>query len=176
MNLPELKIGDLTARHPIVQGGMGIGISLSGLAGAVAKEGGVGIISAAQPGFNEPDFFNSSFKANCRALTKELKKARKIAPEGIIGVNIMSRGYYYDDYVKCAIEGGADLIVSGAGLPWTSPVSWRAPILRSLPSYPRPRRPGCSSMSGQSTITARRIWSSSKAPRPAAIWATPASR
>ena len=121
MNLPELKIGDLTARHPIVQGGMGIGISLSGLAGAVAKEGGVGIISAAQPGFNEPDFFNSSFKANCRALTKELKKAREIAPEGIIGVNIMSRGYYYDDYVKCAIEGGADLIVSGAGLPMDLP-------------------------------------------------------
>lgn len=77
MNLPELKIGDLTARHPIVQGGMGIGISLSGLAGAVAKEGGVGIISAAQPGFNEPDFFNSSFKANCRALTKELKRPGK---------------------------------------------------------------------------------------------------
>lgn len=121
MNLPELKIGDLTARFPIVQGGMGIGISLSGLAGAVAKEGGVGIISAAQPGFNEPDFFNNSFGANCRALTKELKKAREIAPEGIIGVNIMSRGYYYDDYVKCAVEGGADLIVSGAGLPMDLP-------------------------------------------------------
>lgn len=74
MKLPELKIGDLTARYPIVQGGMGIGISLSGLAGAVAKEGGVGIISAAQPGFNEPDFFASSFKANCRILKQELKK------------------------------------------------------------------------------------------------------
>ncbi len=121
MNLPALKIGDLTARYPIVQGGMGIGISLSGLAGAVAKEGGVGIISAAQPGFNEPDFLHNSFGANCRALTRELKKAREIAPEGIIGVNIMARGYYYDDYVKCAVEGGADLIVSGAGLPMDLP-------------------------------------------------------
>lgn len=121
MKLPELKIGDLTARYPIVQGGMGIGISLSGLAGAVAKEGGVGIISAAQPGFNEPDFFASSFKANCRILKQELKKARETAPNGIIGVNIMSRGYYYDDYVKCAVEGGADLIVSGAGLPMDLP-------------------------------------------------------
>ncbi len=117
MKLPTLQIGDLTARFPIVQGGMGIGISLSGLAGAVAKEGCVGIISAAQPGYNEPDFLRNSFGANCRALTRELKKARDIAPHGIIGVNIMARGYYYDDYVKCAIEGGADLIVSGAGLP-----------------------------------------------------------
>lgn len=117
MKLPTLKIGDLTARVPIVQGGMGIGISMSGLAGAVAKEGAVGIISAAQPGFNEPDFFRNSFGANCRILERELKKAREIAPEGIIGVNIMSRGYYYDDYVRCAIKGGADLIVSGAGLP-----------------------------------------------------------
>ena len=56
MTYPELKIGDLTAKKPIIQGGMGIGISLSGLAGAVAKAGGIGVISTAQIGFREPDF------------------------------------------------------------------------------------------------------------------------
>ncbi|MFR8828583.1 MAG: nitronate monooxygenase [Dialister invisus] len=68
MSLPALHIGELTARIPIIQGGMGIGISLSGLAGAVAKEGGIGVISAAQPGF---DSFTVIFRsktqvaANC---------------------------------------------------------------------------------------------------------------
>ena len=56
MTYPELKSGDLTAKKPIIQGGMGIGISLSRLAGAVAKAGGVGVISTAQIGFREPDF------------------------------------------------------------------------------------------------------------------------
>ena len=52
MKLKPLIIGDITAKVPIIQGGMGIGVSLSGLAGAVAKEGGIGVISAAQPGYN----------------------------------------------------------------------------------------------------------------------------
>ena len=76
MKFPSLKIGDLCARIPIIQGGMGIGVSLSGLAGAVAKEGGIGVISAAQPGYKEEDFFRNTFKANIRALAKHLKKAR----------------------------------------------------------------------------------------------------
>ena len=52
--LPNLKIGNLTAKYPIIQGGMGVGISLSSLAGAVAKAGGIGVISAAQPGWRDP--------------------------------------------------------------------------------------------------------------------------
>ena len=75
MQLPALHIGELTARVPIVQGGMGIGVSLSGLAGAVAREGGVGVISAAQVGFNEPDFMTNTVEANKRALAKQLKTA-----------------------------------------------------------------------------------------------------
>ena len=68
MKFPKLHIGDLTANIPIIQGGMGIGVSLSGLAGAVAKEGGIGVISAAQVGFNEPDFrkpCGSASKCSC---------------------------------------------------------------------------------------------------------------
>lgn len=121
MNLPSLKIGDLTARIPIIQGGMGIGISMSGLAGAVAKEGGIGVISAAQPGFNESDFFTHTFDANYRVLAQHLKKARETARNGIIGVNIMCRGRHYEDYVKCAVKNAADIIFSGAGLPMDLP-------------------------------------------------------
>jgi len=62
--LPELKIGNLVARYPIIQGGMGVGISLSSLAGAVAKAGGIGIISAAQPGWRDPEFARDPLSAN----------------------------------------------------------------------------------------------------------------
>ena len=89
MLMKPLKIGDIEARLPIIQGGMGIGISLGGLAGAVAKEGGVGIISTAQIGFREEDFDQNPKAANLRALKKEYEKARSIAPHGIIGFNIM---------------------------------------------------------------------------------------
>ena len=140
MKFPELHIGELTASVPIIQGGMGIGISLSGLAGAVAKEGAIGVISAAQPGFNEPDFCTNTIKANCRALAFHIKKARATAPEGILRVNIMTKGYNYSDYAKCAVENGADIIFSGAGLPADLPVYVRgtktkiAPIIGSAKS------------------------------------------
>lgn len=121
MSLPSLVIGDLVARVPIIQGGMGIGVSMSGLAGAVAREGGIGVISAAQPGFEEPDFFRNTFEANKRAMVKQLKRAREIAPHGIIGVNMMCRGRHYGEYVRNAVQHGADIIFSGAGLPTTLP-------------------------------------------------------
>lgn len=121
MGYKPLRIGNLTARHPIIQGGMGIGISLSSLAGAVAKEGGIGIISAAQIGFCEPDFDRAPLASNLRAMEQELKKAREIAPDGIIGFNIMVAMKHYEEYVACAARIGADLIISGAGLPTTLP-------------------------------------------------------
>jgi NAD(P)H-dependent flavin oxidoreductase YrpB (nitropropane dioxygenase family) len=85
MNYKPLQIGDLIAERPIVQGGMGVGISLGNLAGAVAKEGGVGIISSAQIGFKEEDFENNPRLANKKAIKKEYEKARRISPNGIIG-------------------------------------------------------------------------------------------
>lgn len=119
--IPSLKIGDLTAKIPIIQGGMGVGISLGGLAGAVAKEGAIGIISTAQIGFREKDFYENPITANLRALGKELEKARKIAPKGMIGFNIMVATNRYEEYVKAAVKAGADLIISGAGLPMDLP-------------------------------------------------------
>lgn len=119
---------------------MGIGISLSSLAGAVAKEGGVGIISAAQIGFREPDFMENTLKANLRAIGKELKKAREIAPDGILGFNMMVAMRHYGEYVKEAVKAGADLIISGAGLPTELPAFVEgaktkiAPIVSSVKS------------------------------------------
>lgn len=121
MNLNSLTIGDLVAKVPIIQGGMGVGVSLSSLAGAVAKEGAIGVISAAQPGYLEEDFRKDSLSANVRALGKHIKKAKEISHGGIIGVNIMWATRNYEEYVKCCIDNGADLIISGAGLPLDLP-------------------------------------------------------
>ncbi len=122
MKYDPLVIGDLVAKVPLIQGGMGVGVSLSGLAGAVAKEGGIGIISTAQIGFKEEDYENNPLEANLRAIKSEILKAKEIAgDEGIIGVNIMVATRYYEKYVKAACEAGVDLIISGAGLPTELP-------------------------------------------------------
>lgn len=143
MNMCEirpLKIGELTAKLPIIQGGMGVGISLSSLAGAVANEGGIGIISTAQIGYREPDFSSDPQAANLRAIGDELKKARAISPKGIIGFNIMVATRGYAEYVKAAVKAGADIIISGAGLPVSLPeyvkgsVTKIAPIVSSIKS------------------------------------------
>ena len=98
------------AKVPVIQGGMGVGISLGNLAGAVAKEGGIGIISAAQPGFKEKDFEKNPLEANLRAVKSEYEKARKLAPNGIIGFNLMVAMEHYEEYVHAVVEAGADLI------------------------------------------------------------------
>lgn len=121
MELQPLKIGELTARIPVIQGGMGVGVSLSGLAGAVAAEGGIGIISTAQIGYRYPEFDNNPIQANLRAIADEIRKAREIAKGGIIGVNIMVATRRYEEYVKAAVEAGVDLIICGAGLPMKLP-------------------------------------------------------
>lgn len=113
----SLTLGCHTAKLPIVQGGMGIGISLSRLAGAVAKCGGVGTISGVQLGYRDPEFTKDPLHANLQAIGRELSHARQIAPEGVIGFNFMSVMNHYDTYVREAIAQGADFIVSGAGLP-----------------------------------------------------------
>lgn len=120
-NFKPLVIGDLKIEKPVIQGGMGVGISLHRLAGAVAKAGGMGIISTAQIGFREPDFKTNFVEANLRAIRNEFKKAREIAPDGAIGFNIMVATKHYDMWVKEAVKAGADAIISGAGLPVSLP-------------------------------------------------------
>lgn len=120
-NFKPLVIGDLKIEKPVIQGGMGVGISLHRLAGAVAKAGGMGLISTAQIGFREPDFKTNFVEANLRAIRNEFKKAREISPEGAIGFNIMVATKHYDMWVKEAVKAGADAIISGAGLPVSLP-------------------------------------------------------
>lgn len=116
----SLNIGSLTAKLPIIQGGMGVGVSLSGLASAVANEGGIGVISAAAIGMHEPDFTTNYLEANIRALKKEIRKARELT-KGILGINIMVALSNFSDMAKTAIEEGIDVIFSGAGLPLNLP-------------------------------------------------------
>lgn len=117
---PPLTIGHLTAPVPIIQGGMGVGISLSGLASAVAEEGGIGVIAAVMVGMDEPDLRTNFREANIRAFRREIRTARE-KTRGILGVNIMVALTNYADFVKTALEEGIDLIISGAGLPLDLP-------------------------------------------------------
>ncbi|CUQ11264.1 NAD(P)H-dependent flavin oxidoreductase [Clostridium baratii] len=138
MNLTPLKIGNLVARLPIIQGGMGVGVSLSGLASAVTNAGGIGIISSAQIGFKENDFDKNPLEANLRALKKHIKLAKEKCNNGIIGVNVMVATKEYAEYIKTAVESGIDLIISGAGMPTMLPKLTKgynvkiAPIVSSL--------------------------------------------
>jgi len=111
----SLKIGDLLIPIPIIQGGMGVGVSLSGLAAAVAREGGVGIISAVGIGMTEPGFRKNFREANKTALRKEIRKARLLS-DGVIGVNIMLAVSDFDDLLNIALEEQVDMAIIGAGL------------------------------------------------------------
>ena len=120
MSCPVLRLGELTAKMPIVQGGMGVGISLSGLASAVANQGGIGVIAGAMIGMREPDVAKNPLEANLRALRTELQRARELS-SGIIGVNIMVALTTFSQMVRTAIEEKADVIFAGAGLPLEMP-------------------------------------------------------
>ena len=121
MNIPELKIGNLTAKMPIVQGGMGVGVSLSSLASAVANCGGIGVISAVEPGFNLKDYYKNKFQSNIDGLTHHIRRAKELAPDGIIGVNIMTALTNFEDMVKVSVKEKIDIIFAGAGMPMKLP-------------------------------------------------------
>ena len=100
MKLPELKIGNLVAKVPIVQGGMAVRISTSRLAAAVANEGGIGIIAATGMSPEE--------------LRMEIRKARELT-KGLIGINCLFAVREFALLVRTAIQEKIDLVVSGAG-------------------------------------------------------------
>ncbi len=134
-----IKVGDKKSKYPIIQGGMGVGVSAHNLAGNVSKEGGIGIISTADIGYLEHDFEKEPMKANLRAIGKEIRKAREIAGEDkIIGVNIMVALKNYSEIVKECVKQKIDLIISGAGIPKELPEYVKgsntkiAPIVSSL--------------------------------------------
>lgn len=118
--MKPLHIGSLTIPLPVVQGGMGVGVSLSGLASAVANEGGVGVISSAGLGLLYRKMGGDFIEANIAGLKEELRKAREKSL-GVIGVNIMVAMSNFADLVKTSIAEKADIIFSGAGLPLNLP-------------------------------------------------------
>ncbi|MBE9136437.1 nitronate monooxygenase [Nodosilinea sp. LEGE 07088] len=142
--LSTLNIGQYTTRHPIIQGGMGIRISGAKLAAAVANAGGIGIISAMGLGMRSAYFdphepspkkrHDTFLEANRLALIDELQTARALSPHGIIGVNVMVAAHGYEVLVKTAAQHGANLVISGAGLPLKLPeYTADAPTVALLP-------------------------------------------
>ena len=120
--MSNVEIGEKRLHLPLIQGGMGVGVSLSRLAGNVAKCGAMGVISSAQIGFRESNFADHTKEANRRAILQEVKKAKEIAEgHGLIGMNIMVALRDYKQHVQAAIEAGVDCIISGAGLPLSLP-------------------------------------------------------
>ncbi len=117
-----LQIGKYQIRFPLIQGGMGVRVSAAGLAGHVARCGGVGLIATAGIGLNSPHYDGKNFfTADPAALKDEIRKAYEIAPDGIVGTNCMVAVTNYDEMVRASCEGGAKVIVSGAGLPLNLP-------------------------------------------------------
>jgi nitronate monooxygenase len=113
-----LTIGRLSVPLPIVQGGMGVGISLSGLASAVANLGGIGVLSAAC--ISRTPRYAKEKITDEEALTREIRRARSFT-DGVFGVNIMVATANFDTLVRAAAEEEADIIFAGAGLPLKLP-------------------------------------------------------
>ena len=117
-----MKIGSHSLSLPLIQGGMGVGVSLSSLAGNVAKKGAMGVISTAQIGFKKPSFLKDTKKANLEAIDEEIKHAKEISNNnGMVAVNVMVALSDYEQHVRQAVKSGVDAIISGAGLPLKLP-------------------------------------------------------
>lgn len=118
----SLKIGKRVLEVPIIQGGMGVGVSLDGLAGAVAACGGMGVISSAFAGLQAEGFDEDPKGVTLREIPKLVQSAKEKAQgKGLVGINIMCAVSDYTDHVEAAIKGGVDAIISGAGLPLNLP-------------------------------------------------------
>ncbi|MFA5816716.1 MAG: nitronate monooxygenase family protein [Bacteroidales bacterium] len=130
--MPTLKIGDLEINPPIIQGGMGVRVSRSGLASAVANEGCAGVIASVGLGAYE-DFSASKFvQVNNDALRAEIRKAR-LHSKGIIGVNVMVVLSNYEEMVKVCVEEKVDLIICGSGLPLDLPKQTAGSNIKLIP-------------------------------------------
>ncbi|MGD8780299.1 MAG: nitronate monooxygenase [Ignavibacteria bacterium] len=129
--IPNLKIGNLEVQNAIIQGGMGVGISLAGLAAAVSNEGGIGVISSIGLGLLYPELGRSYKESNEIALRREIKKA-KILTDGILGLNIMYAVTDFDALLKVALEEEIDIIFIGAGLPLKIPDNMSLEMLQNI--------------------------------------------
>lgn len=128
--LPALKLGSVTLDPPLIQGGMGIGISWEQLAGAVAKCGCAGIISAIGTGYHNLDKvetlqgrpLGAENLHDIDSLTRIIQEATRLSEgKGAVGVNILCAIQGYERMVRASVQAGARIIISGAGLPLSLP-------------------------------------------------------
>lgn len=148
----ELTLGKKSLTLPILQGGMGVGVSLERLAGAVAACGGMGTISTALCGFREPDFEQDPAAANLRALDRQVRQAKEAAKgAGMVAVNVMVATAQYADSVRTALRAGVDAVVCGAGLPTDLPA-----IFAQVPESTAAMAPVVSG--GRSASVLCRLW------------------
>ena len=131
MSFKPLKIGKYTIKHPIVQGGMGLGISWDKLAGTVSREGGLGVVSSVGTGYyderkysdkdiNERPLHESNFYSS-KGLKAIIDNARKISDGNPLAVNILYASNDYERIARDACAAGIDIIITGAGLPTNMP-------------------------------------------------------
>ncbi len=121
MTLPSMKIKNYEVKVPIIQGGMGIGLSSYTLAGAVALEGGMGVLSSAGLDRIVSKRHNRKMRAR-EAAAQDVRDAKFLGKGGAIGMNIMVAVInQYEDSVYGSMDGGVDAIISGAGLPLQLP-------------------------------------------------------
>jgi NAD(P)H-dependent flavin oxidoreductase YrpB (nitropropane dioxygenase family) len=125
LSLRPIRIGDLEIPAPIFQGDMGVAFSTPRLAASVAAHGGVGVLSAEQAGCLDADYARDAAAANVRALRRDVQAAlseiRGLARKGAVAVNIICASTQYEALVRAAVEAGAQMIISGVGLPVALP-------------------------------------------------------
>lgn len=122
MENKKIQIGKKFMDLPLIQGGMGVGVSLGNLAGHVARTGAMGIISCVDIGYRKANYYKESLKANLEALREEIEKAKTISEgKGLVGINMMVAANQYKETIECAVKAGIDTVISGAGLPLALP-------------------------------------------------------
>lgn len=117
---PSLKIGDLEIKVPIVQGGMGVGISGPSLVTAVANAGAVGVLSSAGMGVDLPEYRKDPLAVSVEVIQKEIRQCKENT-DGVVGINIMVATTYFAQMCEAAMDAGVDIIFAGAGLPTNLP-------------------------------------------------------
>lgn len=130
--MPVLRIGELEMFPPIIQGGMGVRVSRSGLASAVAKAGCGGVIATAGIGQFEKLHGKSAYDSNTVALRKEIRQVRS-ETDGVLGVNVMVALVEYETHIRTVTEEKVDMIISGAGLPLKMPAYCEDPHVMLIP-------------------------------------------
>jgi NAD(P)H-dependent flavin oxidoreductase YrpB (nitropropane dioxygenase family) len=131
-NIPSLHIGELEINPPIIQGGMGVRVSMAGLASAVANQGAAGVIASVGLGPYENSKASEFVELNNKALRNEIRKARSLT-KGIIGVNVMVVLSNYEELIKVCVEEKVDIIISGSGLPLDLPKLCEGTNIKLIP-------------------------------------------